>query len=162
MHRQRTAQNQEHLRVHLPLFYSMTSKTLDMRMRRMFCTRHRAKAFCIKHVHNCCFSPQKSLEQKQGCNTAIGNIWCLLTTSLQCPACCRKFRRPPQAGLKVFVYDLPSKYNTKLLEKDSRCLNHMLAAGHQLVTYICNRILFRKRFHIATGTVSSVMLSMKD
>ncbi|GAQ88078.1 Exostosin family protein [Klebsormidium nitens] len=37
-------------------------------------------------------------------------------------------RESPEGRLKVFVYDLPSKYNTKLLEKDSRCLNHMFAA----------------------------------
>lgn len=30
--------------------------------------------------------------------------------------------------LKVFVYELPSKYNRKLLHKDERCLNHMFAA----------------------------------
>lgn len=30
--------------------------------------------------------------------------------------------------LKVFVYELPSKYNKKILQKDPRCLNHMFAA----------------------------------
>ncbi|EPS64740.1 hypothetical protein M569_10039 [Genlisea aurea] len=30
--------------------------------------------------------------------------------------------------LKVFVYELPSKYNKKFLQKDSRCLTHMFAA----------------------------------
>ena len=30
--------------------------------------------------------------------------------------------------LKVYVYELPSKYNKKLLQKDPRCLTHMFAA----------------------------------
>ncbi|RLN28143.1 putative glucuronosyltransferase [Panicum miliaceum] len=34
----------------------------------------------------------------------------------------------PIGRLKVYVYDLPSKYNKKLLKKDPRCLNHMFAA----------------------------------
>jgi hypothetical protein len=48
-----------------------------------------------------------------------------LTTFLAVPSV---LRESPEGRLKVFVYDLPSKYNTKLLEKDSRCLNHMFAA----------------------------------
>jgi hypothetical protein len=34
----------------------------------------------------------------------------------------------PVGKLKVFIYDLPGKYNKKLLKKDPRCLNHMFAA----------------------------------
>lgn len=34
----------------------------------------------------------------------------------------------PVGRLKVYVYDLPSKYNKKLLQKDPRCLTHMFAA----------------------------------
>lgn len=34
----------------------------------------------------------------------------------------------PVGKLKVYVYDLPSKYNKKILQKDPRCLNHMFAA----------------------------------
>ncbi|KAK4374668.1 hypothetical protein RND71_005345 [Anisodus tanguticus] len=34
----------------------------------------------------------------------------------------------PVGRLKVFVYELPSKYNKKILQKDQRCLNHMFAA----------------------------------
>ncbi|KAM7269440.1 hypothetical protein ACFE04_024937 [Oxalis oulophora] len=34
----------------------------------------------------------------------------------------------PVGKLKVYVYDLPNKYNKKLLQKDSRCLTHMFAA----------------------------------
>lgn len=34
----------------------------------------------------------------------------------------------PVGRLKVYVYELPSKYNKKLLQKDPRCLNHMFAA----------------------------------
>ncbi|CAN6359853.1 unnamed protein product [Urochloa humidicola] len=34
----------------------------------------------------------------------------------------------PVGRLKVYVYDLPTKYNTKLVEKDPRCLTHMFAA----------------------------------
>ncbi|KAL6494435.1 Glycerol kinase [Orobanche gracilis] len=34
----------------------------------------------------------------------------------------------PTGRLKVFVYELPSKYNKKILQKDPRCLNHMFAA----------------------------------
>lgn len=34
----------------------------------------------------------------------------------------------PVGRLKVFVYELPSKYNKKILQKDPRCLNHMFAA----------------------------------
>ncbi|KAJ6748304.1 BETA-14-XYLOSYLTRANSFERASE IRX10L-RELATED [Salix purpurea] len=34
----------------------------------------------------------------------------------------------PVGRLKVFVYELPSKYNKKILKKDPRCLNHMFAA----------------------------------
>ncbi|KAF7039578.1 hypothetical protein CFC21_049546 [Triticum aestivum] len=34
----------------------------------------------------------------------------------------------PVGRLKVFIYDLPGKYNKKLLKKDPRCLNHMFAA----------------------------------
>ncbi|CAN0915925.1 Probable beta-1,4-xylosyltransferase IRX10L [Linum grandiflorum] len=34
----------------------------------------------------------------------------------------------PVGRLKVFVYELPSKYNKKLLQKDQRCLSHMFAA----------------------------------
>ncbi|CAN6327994.1 unnamed protein product [Urochloa humidicola] len=34
----------------------------------------------------------------------------------------------PVGRLKVYVYDLPAKYNTKLVEKDPRCLTHMFAA----------------------------------
>ncbi|XP_047073967.1 probable glucuronosyltransferase Os01g0926700 isoform X2 [Lolium rigidum] len=33
----------------------------------------------------------------------------------------------PVGELKVFIYDLPGKYNKKLLKKDPRCLNHMFA-----------------------------------
>lgn len=33
----------------------------------------------------------------------------------------------PVGRLKVFVYTLPPKYNTKWLDKDSRCLTHMFA-----------------------------------
>ena len=33
----------------------------------------------------------------------------------------------PMVRLKVFVYELPSKYNKKILQKDPRCLNHMFA-----------------------------------
>ncbi|BBN00077.1 putative beta-1,4-xylosyltransferase IRX10 [Marchantia polymorpha subsp. ruderalis] len=33
----------------------------------------------------------------------------------------------PVGRLKVFVYELPAKYNTKLIQKDSRCLTHMFA-----------------------------------
>lgn len=34
----------------------------------------------------------------------------------------------PVGRLKVYVYELPSKYNKKILQKDPRCLNHMFAA----------------------------------
>ncbi|KAI4988990.1 probable glucuronosyltransferase Os02g0520750 [Hordeum vulgare subsp. vulgare] len=34
----------------------------------------------------------------------------------------------PVGKLKVFIYDLPSKYNKRLVTKDPRCLNHMFAA----------------------------------
>ncbi|KAH0917991.1 hypothetical protein HID58_025651 [Brassica napus] len=34
----------------------------------------------------------------------------------------------PVGKLKVYVYELPSKYNKKLLQKDPRCLTHMFAA----------------------------------
>uniref|UniRef100_A0A6V7QYM7 Exostosin GT47 domain-containing protein n=1 Tax=Ananas comosus var. bracteatus TaxID=296719 RepID=A0A6V7QYM7_ANACO len=34
----------------------------------------------------------------------------------------------PVGRLKVFVYDLPNKYNKKILQKDPRCLTHMFAA----------------------------------
>ncbi|KAJ6866521.1 hypothetical protein NC652_037922 [Populus alba x Populus x berolinensis] len=34
----------------------------------------------------------------------------------------------PVRRLKVFVYELPSKYNKKILQKDTICLTHMLAA----------------------------------
>ncbi|CAD5192060.1 probable beta-1,4-xylosyltransferase IRX10 [Musa acuminata AAA Group] len=34
----------------------------------------------------------------------------------------------PVGSLKVFVYELPSKYNEDLVEKDPRCLTHMFAA----------------------------------
>lgn len=34
----------------------------------------------------------------------------------------------PVGRLKVFVYELPSKYNKRILQKDPRCLNHMFAA----------------------------------
>ncbi|KAG2627032.1 probable glucuronosyltransferase Os01g0926700 [Panicum virgatum] len=34
----------------------------------------------------------------------------------------------PVGRLKVYVYDLPARYNTALLEKDPRCLTHMFAA----------------------------------
>lgn len=34
----------------------------------------------------------------------------------------------PVGRLKVFVYELPSKYNKKVLQKDPRCLTHMFAA----------------------------------
>ncbi|KAF3612497.1 hypothetical protein FXO38_36810, partial [Capsicum annuum] len=34
----------------------------------------------------------------------------------------------PVGRLKVFVYELPSKYNIKKVQRDSRCLNHMFAA----------------------------------
>ncbi|CAA3000798.1 Hypothetical predicted protein, partial [Olea europaea subsp. europaea] len=30
----------------------------------------------------------------------------------------------PVGRLKVFVYELPSKYNKKILQKDPRCLTH--------------------------------------
>ncbi|RCV17410.1 hypothetical protein SETIT_3G217800v2 [Setaria italica] len=33
----------------------------------------------------------------------------------------------PVGRLKVYVYDLPAKYNTKLVEDDPRCLTHMFA-----------------------------------
>jgi len=31
----------------------------------------------------------------------------------------------PVERLKVFAYELPRKYNKKILQKDPRCLNHM-------------------------------------
>nr|CAD1836680.1 unnamed protein product [Ananas comosus var. bracteatus] len=34
----------------------------------------------------------------------------------------------PVGRLKVFVYELPSKYNKKIVQKDPRCLTHMFAA----------------------------------
>lgn len=34
----------------------------------------------------------------------------------------------PTGRLKVYVYELPNKYNKKILQKDPRCLNHMFAA----------------------------------
>lgn len=34
----------------------------------------------------------------------------------------------PVGRLKVFIYDLPRKYNKKMVNKDPRCLNHMFAA----------------------------------
>jgi putative beta-1,4-xylosyltransferase IRX10 len=34
----------------------------------------------------------------------------------------------PVGKLKVFVYEMPRKYNRMLLDKDSRCLHHMFAA----------------------------------
>ncbi|KAJ0046130.1 hypothetical protein Pint_05403 [Pistacia integerrima] len=34
----------------------------------------------------------------------------------------------PVGRLKVYIYELPSKYNKKLLQKDPRCLTHMFAA----------------------------------
>ncbi|XP_073264154.1 probable beta-1,4-xylosyltransferase IRX10 [Populus alba] len=34
----------------------------------------------------------------------------------------------PVGRLKVYVYELPSKNNNKLLQKDPRCLTHMFAA----------------------------------
>ncbi|KAL3575554.1 hypothetical protein D5086_023655 [Populus alba] len=34
----------------------------------------------------------------------------------------------PVGRLKVFVYELPRKYNKKILQKDPRCLTHMFAA----------------------------------
>lgn len=34
----------------------------------------------------------------------------------------------PVGRLKVFVYDLPSKFNKRIVTKDPRCLNHMFAA----------------------------------
>ncbi|CAL4901129.1 unnamed protein product [Urochloa decumbens] len=34
----------------------------------------------------------------------------------------------PVGRLKVYVYDLPAKYNTELVDKDPRCLTHMFAA----------------------------------
>ncbi|KAG6747288.1 hypothetical protein POTOM_049684 [Populus tomentosa] len=34
----------------------------------------------------------------------------------------------PVGRLKVFVYELPSKYNKKIQQKDPRCLTHMFAA----------------------------------
>jgi putative beta-1,4-xylosyltransferase IRX10 len=33
----------------------------------------------------------------------------------------------PTGRVKVYVYDLPRKYNTELVEKDPRCLTHMFA-----------------------------------
>ncbi|URE21067.1 Exostosin family [Musa troglodytarum] len=37
-------------------------------------------------------------------------------------------RDDPIGRFKVFVYELPSKYNKDVVEKDPRCLNHMFAA----------------------------------
>ncbi|GLU06306.1 hypothetical protein SLE2022_233490 [Rubroshorea leprosula] len=34
----------------------------------------------------------------------------------------------PVGRLKVYVYELPSKYSKKILQKDPRCLTHMFAA----------------------------------
>ena len=34
----------------------------------------------------------------------------------------------PVGRLKVFVYELPRKYNKKILQKDPKCLTHMFAA----------------------------------
>jgi hypothetical protein len=34
----------------------------------------------------------------------------------------------PVGRLKVYVYELPTKYNKKMVAKDSRCLGHMFAA----------------------------------
>jgi putative beta-1,4-xylosyltransferase IRX10 len=33
----------------------------------------------------------------------------------------------PVGRLKVYIYDLPRKYNKKIVNKDPRCLNHMFA-----------------------------------
>ncbi|KAJ6937064.1 beta-1,4-xylosyltransferase IRX10L [Populus alba x Populus x berolinensis] len=46
--------------------------------------------------------------------------------------------------LKVFVYELPSKYNKKILQKDPRCLTHMFAAEifmHRFLLSIPTRTL---------------------
>jgi hypothetical protein len=34
----------------------------------------------------------------------------------------------PVGRLKIFVYELPSKYNKKILQKDPRCITYMFAA----------------------------------
>lgn len=34
----------------------------------------------------------------------------------------------PIGRLKVYIYDLPSKYNKRIVTKDPRCLHHMFAA----------------------------------
>ncbi|KAL3597432.1 hypothetical protein D5086_009069 [Populus alba] len=50
----------------------------------------------------------------------------------------------PIGRLKVFVYELPGKYNKKILQKDPRCLTHMFAAEifmHRFLLYIPTRTL---------------------
>lgn len=42
----------------------------------------------------------------------------------------------PVGRLKVFIYDIPSKYNTDWLKKDPRCLTHMFAVEEYLHDFL--------------------------
>jgi hypothetical protein len=47
----------------------------------------------------------------------------------------------PVGRLKVYIYELPTKYNKKMVAKDSRCLSHMFAAE-----------IFMHRFLLSSAT----------
>ena len=42
----------------------------------------------------------------------------------------------PASQLKVYVYELPRRYNEEMVEKDPRCLSHMFAAEIFLHTFL--------------------------
>jgi hypothetical protein len=45
----------------------------------------------------------------------------------------------PVGKQKVFVYEMPHKYNKMLLDKDSRCLHHMFAAEIFMHRFLLSR-----------------------
>lgn len=47
----------------------------------------------------------------------------------------------PVGRLKVYVYQLPSKYNKKLVQKDPRCLTHMFAAEIFMHQFLLNSLV---------------------
>jgi hypothetical protein len=48
----------------------------------------------------------------------------------------------PVGRLKVFVYELPRKYNKKILQKNPRCLTHVSVCPFFLITPAAHLLLF--------------------
>ncbi|KAK1630775.1 hypothetical protein QYE76_005090 [Lolium multiflorum] len=76
-----------------------------------------------------------------------GSVWSRLPSRYSTSgSACDVLDDDPVGELKVFIYDLPGKYNKKLLKKDPRCLNHMFATE-----------IFMHRFLLSSAVRTSIL-----